>query len=57
MNEREPNVYDCGLTWVEEDDGSQAAQLCFIHLHVPHLAHQLRQHPDAIKMRAGRSEG
>ena len=33
------------VTWVEEDDGSEAAQLSLVHLHVFHLRHQLRQHP------------
>lgn len=32
------------VTWVEEDDGSEAAQLSLVHLHVFHLRHQLRQH-------------
>lgn len=32
-------------TRVEEDDGAQAAELRLVHLHVPHLGHQLRQHP------------
>lgn len=27
------------LTWVEEDDGSQAAELRLIHLHVFHFGH------------------
>lgn len=34
-----------GRTGVEEDDGAQAAQLRLVHLHVPHLGHELRQHP------------
>lgn len=34
-----------GHTGVEEDDGAQAAQLRLVHLHVPHLGHELRQHP------------
>lgn len=34
-----------GRTWVEEDDGTQAAQLRLVHLHVAHLGHKLRQHP------------
>lgn len=25
------------VTWIEQDDGSKAPQLCFIHLHVSHL--------------------
>lgn len=33
------------VTWVEEDNGSEAAQLSLVHLHVFHLRHQLRQHP------------
>lgn len=28
-------------TWVEEDDRSEAPQLRLVHLHVPHLGHQL----------------
>lgn len=32
-------------TWVEEDDGSKAAQLSFIHLHVSHFAYKLCQNP------------
>lgn len=34
-----------GRTGVEEDDGAQAAELRLVHLHVPHLGHELRQHP------------
>lgn len=34
-----------GHTGVEEYDGTQAAQLRLVHLHVPHLGHELRQHP------------
>lgn len=34
-----------GHTGVEEDDGAQAAQLRLVHLHVPHLGHELCQHP------------
>lgn len=37
-----------GSTGVEEDDGAQAAQLRLVHLHVPHLGHQLRQHPVCV---------
>lgn len=33
------------LTWVEQDNGSQAPQLRLIHLHVFHFGHQLRQNP------------
>lgn len=33
----------CACTWVEQDDGSKAAQLRFIHLHVPHLAYKFCQ--------------
>lgn len=36
-------------TWVEQDDGSKAAQLRFIHLHVPHLTHKLGQNPAEVK--------
>lgn len=32
-------------TWVKENDGSQAAQLSFVHLHVSHLAYKLCQNP------------
>lgn len=32
-------------TRVEEDNGTQAAQLRLVHLHVPHLGHELCQHP------------
>lgn len=32
-------------TWVKEDDGPQAAQLCLVHLHIPHLIDQLRENP------------
>jgi len=38
-------VFLRGVTWVEEYDGSEAAQLSLVHLHVPHLGHQLGQHP------------
>lgn len=38
-------AWTAGSTRVEEDDGAQAAQLRLVHLHVPHLGHQLRQHP------------
>lgn len=31
------------LTWVEEDDGSQAAELCLIHVHIFHFGYQLCQ--------------
>lgn len=31
------------VTWVEEDNGSEAAQLSLVHLHVFHLRHQLCQ--------------
>ena len=31
------------LTRVEENNGSQAAQLCLVHLHVLHFRYQLRQ--------------
>lgn len=31
-------------TGVEEDDGSQAAQLCLVHLHVSHLRHEFCQY-------------
>lgn len=43
-----------GCTGVEEDDGTQAAQLRLVHVHVPHLGHQLRQHPEE---EAGESQG
>lgn len=33
----------CVCTWIEQDDGSKAAQLCFVHLHVPHLAYKFCQ--------------
>lgn len=33
------------LTWVEQDNGSQAPQLRLIHLHVFHFGHQLCQNP------------
>lgn len=33
------------VTWVEEDDGSKTSQFRLIHLHVPHLRHQFREHP------------
>lgn len=36
---------DVQVTWVEEDDGPQAAQLRFVHLHVFHLGDQLCQDP------------
>lgn len=36
---------DRKCTWVEENDGAQAAQLGFVHLHVSHLADELRQNP------------
>lgn len=47
-----------GSTGVEEDDGAQAAQLRLVHLHVPHLGHQLRQHPagEAGKCRRPKSD-
>lgn len=32
------------VTWVEKDNSSKAPQFCLIHLHVPHLWHQLCQH-------------
>lgn len=38
-------------TWVEQDDGSKAAQLGFIHLHVPHLAHKFCQNSAEVKRR------
>lgn len=31
----------CRCTWVKEDDGSKAAQLSLVHLHVSHLAYKL----------------
>lgn len=37
--------WTAGRTRVEEHDGSQAAQLRLVHVHVPHLGHELRQHP------------
>lgn len=37
------------VTWVEKDDGSEAAQLSLIHLHVSHLWHQLCEHPENKK--------
>lgn len=37
------------VTWIEQDDGSKAPQLCFIHLHVSHLWHQLCQDPEHIE--------
>lgn len=39
----QPSTWLC--TWVEEDDGSKAAQLCLVHLHVSHLAYKLCQNP------------
>ncbi len=38
-----PGKMEAELTWVEEDDGSQAAELCLIHLHIFHFGHQLCQ--------------
>ncbi|KAF3839875.1 hypothetical protein F7725_018592 [Dissostichus mawsoni] len=32
-------------TWVEEDDGSEAAQLRFVHLHISHFIDELRENP------------
>lgn len=31
--------------WVEENDGTQAAQLSAVHLHLPHLGDQFREYP------------
>lgn len=36
----------CLCTWVEENDGSKAAQLCLVHLHVSHLAYKLCQNSE-----------
>lgn len=41
-------------TRVEQDDGAQAAQLRLVHVHVPHLGHELRQDP---VQEAGRRQG
>lgn len=32
-------------TWVEQYDGSEAAQLCFVHLHISHFIDELRKNP------------
>lgn len=32
---------DVQLTWVEEDDGPQAAELGLVHLHIFHFGDQL----------------
>lgn len=32
-------------TWVEEDDSSEAAQLCFVHLHISHFIDELGENP------------
>lgn len=39
------SVMEGKCTWVEKNDGSQAAQLSFVHLHVSHLAYELCQNP------------
>lgn len=30
-------------TWVEQDDGPEAAQLCFVHLHISHFIDELSE--------------
>lgn len=40
-------------TWVEEDDGPEAAQLRLVHLHISHFIHQLRQNPEDNRQTRG----
>lgn len=39
-----PGEQSQARTGVEEDNGSQAAQLCLVHQHVPHFGHQFCQY-------------
>lgn len=34
-------------TWIKQDDGSQTAKLCLVHLHFPHLGDEFSE--DAVK--------
>ena len=33
-------------TWVEQNDGTEAAQLCFVHLHISHFVDELSENPE-----------